>query len=513
MFKKNSPKNKGSFNKGDKPERDSFKKDNKRYTDSDNRKSFKNDEKRADDSDKKRSYKRAESSSGDTDRKRPLKKSESSFNDADKRRSYNRADKSSGDNDRRRPSRSSESSFNEGDKRRSYNRADKPSGDNDRRRPSRSSENPFNEGDKRRSYNRADKPSGDNDRRRPSRSSESPFNEGDKRRSYNRADKPSGDTDRRRPFQKEGSKFEESDRRDSFTPKRTEESGKNDSFKKEGKRFQDSENKEYKPAKFKKSPISSQQAERPYNNSAKRRSSKQDDGKIRLNKYLSNAGIASRRKADELIIAGEVSVNGQIITELGYKVNPTDEIRFSGTLLRKEKPVYVLLNKPKDYITTTEDPLERKTVMHLVERLTRERVYPVGRLDRNTTGLILLTNDGELAQKLSHPKNGIKKLYSVSLDKNLKHEHFKEIAEQGVELEDGLQMVDEIAYIDGETKKDIGIEIHSGKNRVVRRIFEHYGYKVLKLDRVMYAGLTKKNLPRGESRFLTREEITILKSY
>lgn len=236
-----------------------------------------------------------------------------------------------------------------------------------------------------------------------------------------------------------------------------------------------------------------------------------DDGLIRLNRYIANSGICSRRKADELIEAGVISVNGSPVSELGHKIDPyKDEVRYNGELLKREKKVYVLLNKPKDYITTTDDPQERKTVMQLVEKASRERIYPVGRLDRNTTGLILMTNDGELADKLSHPKNGITKIYHVELSKNLSQGDFNKI-QFGLELEDGLIKPDNVSYVAGASKKEVGIQIHSGKNRIVRRIFEHLGYDVVKLDRVVYGNLTKKDLPRGRWRFLEEHELIQIK--
>jgi 23S rRNA pseudouridine2605 synthase len=235
------------------------------------------------------------------------------------------------------------------------------------------------------------------------------------------------------------------------------------------------------------------------------------DGLIRLNRYIANSGVCSRRKADELIIAGVVSVNGEVVTELGTRVDPSkDEIRYNGERLKREKMVYILLNKPKDYITTTEDPQERRTVMELVAKATRERIYPVGRLDRNTTGLLLLTNDGNLSEKLAHPRNNIRKIYHVELSKNLTQGDLNKIA-FGLELEDGLIKPDEVTYVQGASKREIGIQIHSGKNRIVRRIFEHLGYEVVKLDRVIYANLTKKDLPRGRWRYLEEKEITQLK--
>lgn len=239
----------------------------------------------------------------------------------------------------------------------------------------------------------------------------------------------------------------------------------------------------------------------------------ENDGLIRLNRYIANAGICSRRKADELIEAGVISVNGEVVTELGTKVDPAkDEIRYNGERLKREKLVYVLLNKPKDYITTTDDPQERRTVMHLVTKATNERIYPVGRLDRNTTGLLLMTNDGNLAEKLAHPRNNISKIYQVELSKNLTQGDFNKIA-FGLELEDGFVKPDDLSYVQGASKREIGIQIHSGKNRIVRRIFEHLGYEVIKLDRVVYAHLTKKDLPRGRWRYLTDREIIQLKHF
>ncbi|MDR2281936.1 MAG: rRNA pseudouridine synthase [Sphingobacterium sp.] len=237
----------------------------------------------------------------------------------------------------------------------------------------------------------------------------------------------------------------------------------------------------------------------------------EDDGLIRLNRYISNSGICSRRKADELISAGVISVNGEAVTELGTKVDPAkDEIRYNNERLKREKMVYVLLNKPKDYITTTDDPQERRTVMELVSKATKERIYPVGRLDRNTTGLLLMTNDGNLADKLSHPKNNITKIYQIELNKSLTQGDFNKI-EFGLELEDGFIKPDDLSYVQGASKREIGIQIHSGKNRIVRRIFESLGYEVIKLDRVVYAGLTKKDLPRGRWRYLEERELIQLK--
>ena len=231
---------------------------------------------------------------------------------------------------------------------------------------------------------------------------------------------------------------------------------------------------------------------------------------VRLNKFLANAGVCSRREADEFIQAGVVTVNGAVVTELGTKVLRTDEIRFHDQPVSLEKKVYVLLNKPKDYVTTSDDPQQRKTVMDLVKNACPERIYPVGRLDRNTTGVLLLTNDGDMASKLTHPKYLKKKIYHVYLDKNITAHDLQQIRD-GITLEDGDIKADEVEYADANDKKQVGIEIHSGKNRIVRRIFESLGYRVTKLDRVLFAGLTKKNLRRGDWRYLTEEEVDRLR--
>ena len=235
----------------------------------------------------------------------------------------------------------------------------------------------------------------------------------------------------------------------------------------------------------------------------------ESDG-IRLNKFISNAGICSRREADVFIAGGSATVNGKVVTEMGFKVAFTDEVRFDGSLISAETKRYVLLNKPKNFITTMDDDRGRKTVMDLVANAAKERIYPVGRLDRNTTGLLLFTNDGELAKKLTHPKYNIQKLYHASLDKKLANTDLHKIAE-GFMLDDKTVQVDEISYIMNQSKTEVGVKIHSGRNRIVRRIFEHFDYSVVKLDRVLFAGLTKKDLPRGHWRHLTEMEINNLR--
>jgi 23S rRNA pseudouridine2605 synthase len=238
---------------------------------------------------------------------------------------------------------------------------------------------------------------------------------------------------------------------------------------------------------------------------------RKDEGLIRLNKYLADAGVCSRREADKLIASGAVKVNGKVVTELGTKVSATDKVVYGGQALRREKLRYLVLNKPKDFITTTDDPFERKTVMSLVEKACRERIYPVGRLDRGTTGVLLFTNDGDIAKKLTHPKHGIRKIYHVVLNKPLTKTDYEKISE-GIELDDGPIKVDKISWIEeGKIKKEVGLELHSGRNRIVRRIFESLGYKVIRLDRVVFAGITKKDTPRGKWRMLTDAEVNMLK--
>lgn len=233
------------------------------------------------------------------------------------------------------------------------------------------------------------------------------------------------------------------------------------------------------------------------------------DGSVRLNRYLAQSGVCSRREADELIQAGAVTVNGRVVTELGTKVAPGDAVVYGGQRLNMERKRYVLLNKPKDFITTTDDPRDRRTVMNLVAHACKERIYPVGRLDRNTTGVLLLTNDGELAKKLTHPRHGVEKLYHVFLNRSVTKTDLQQLIE-GVELDDGPAHVDEASHV-GDDRKQVGVRLHSGRNRIVRRLFEALGYEVVKLDRVIFAGLTKKDLPRGKWRHLTEKEINLLR--
>ncbi|OFY21691.1 MAG: pseudouridine synthase [Bacteroidetes bacterium GWF2_33_38] len=231
---------------------------------------------------------------------------------------------------------------------------------------------------------------------------------------------------------------------------------------------------------------------------------------MRLNKYIANSGICSRREADEYIKSGAVTINGVVVKDMGIKVHRSDNVQFEGKHLNPERKVYILLNKPKDYVTTLEDKHAEKTVLDLIKGACSERVYPVGRLDKNTTGVLLLTNDGELTKYLTHPSHNKKKIYHVHLDIPFNMNDFDKLL-QGIELEDGFIKADELQYVDPADKSQVGVEIHSGRNRVVRRIFEHFGYTVKKLDRVVFSGLTKYNLPRGKWRFLTDKEINMLK--
>src|SRR6267154_3160275 len=362
-----------------------------------------------------------------------------------------------------------------------------------------------------------------------------PFHDSKGPRSFTRKrddDKNQSTGDRR--FSKKESGFS-SDREKKFSKpfvKRKEGEDRFSKFKKENEKpfstKRDSDAKFEKPAyatgkpegekrEFKKPFQSKEKASTPRFDRPKKtdvsESPKQDagDGLIRLNKFMANSGVGSRREADEYIKMGLVTVNGETITEMGHKVKPTDDIRYEGRKLKAEPMVYILLNKPKGFITTTDDPEERKTVMDLVANACKERIYPVGRLDRNTTGLLLITNDGDLADKLTHPSYNAKKIYKVELDRPLTKNDFQKIIE-GVYFDEGRAQVDDLAMV-SDDGKEIGIEIHIGWNRIVRRIFEALGYQIERLDRVMYAGLDKKDLGRGQWRFLKPEEVVRLKHF
>jgi len=402
---------------------------------------------------------------------------------------------------------------------RSTSRTPREGGDGERR-PYNSSPRPFkkdDEGSASRSFGNNRSASGD---RKPYGDRPTRKTDGDGPRSYSK--RPSDGE--RKPYSDRAPRRTDGDATRSYTKRPS--SGERTPYGDRAPRRTDSEGNSPRPYKPRPTSGGSSFGERPYaknlaprkvredalgGKGRKRPLPGKDDGLIRLNRYISNAGICSRRKADELIAAGVVSVNGEVVSELGYRVNPSkDVIRYNGETLKREKMVYVLLNKPKDYITTTDDPQERRTVMQLVEKASKERIYPVGRLDRNTTGLLLMTNDGDLADKLSHPKTGVTKIYQVELNKSLPQGDLNKIA-FGLELEDGVIKPDAVSYVQGGTKREIGIQIHSGRNRIVRRIFEHLGYDVVKLDRVIYANLTKKDLTRGRWRYLDEKEIIQLK--
>lgn len=348
------------------------------------------------------------------------------------------------------------------------------------------------------------------DERRPYKA-KSDFGGGERRPFRQKSDQGYGESKERRPFRPSSDRDKRGGFGDKTDFRKSGRDGDRD-FSKRGERF----DKPFRKRSFDDAENRKWTSEESFDTKPQMRNRKtqeNQDGTIRLNRYIANAGICSRRKADELIEAGVISVNGEVISELGHKIDPAkDEIRYNGQLLRREKMVYVLLNKPKDYITTTDDPQERRTVMQLVEKASKERIYPVGRLDRNTTGLLLMTNDGDLAEKLSHPRNNITKIYQVELNRSLTQGDLNKIS-FGIELEDGLIKPDVVSYVQGGSKREIGIQIHSGKNRIVRRIFESLGYEVMKLDRVVYANLTKKDLPRGRWRYLDEKEIIQLKHF
>ncbi len=309
-----------------------------------------------------------------------------------------------------------------------------------------------------------------------------------------------------RPEREERPSFEPREERRTFTPR--EEGGRKAKFS-QRETFKSRNRHDEAPAFTPQYKLDRYKERAPAKIQKKIAQTERRGDEVRLNRFIANAGICSRRDADKLIEAGEIKVNNKVVTEMGYQVMPTDVVKYGNRRLNREKPAYVLLNKPKDFLTTTEDPQDRKTVMELVKNAGESRIYPVGRLDRNTTGLILLTNDGELADKLTHPSNEIEKIYQAELDKPLTDEDFEKIKE-GLKLEDGEIKVDDLAKVtpDGYV---IGVKIHSGKNRIVRRIFEHLGYEVTKLDRTTFAGLTKKDLPRGSWRYLTERELVKLK--
>ncbi len=320
----------------------------------------------------------------------------------------------------------------------------------------------------------------------------------------------------KRPFKKDGDfekprrNYRDDDSKKSFGDREKRSFKKDGDFEKPRRNYREGGERSFQKG-YSKPSYKSFKEDKAKKQGPKRTSDQQNvsEDAVRLNRYIANAGICSRREADVLIATGVVTVNGKIITEMGYKVNPTDVVTYGGVPIKNETKKYLLLNKPKDYITTMDDPESRKTVMDLVRKACKERLYPVGRLDRNTTGVLLFTNDGDLTAKLTHPKFEVRKVYHVTLDKKLTSEDYKQLNE-GLELADGFIKPDAAEFV-GTGKTELGIEIHSGKNRIVRRMFEHLGYEVIKLDRVAFGGLTKKDLPKGKFRFLTDKEISFLK--
>ncbi|WP_143959535.1 pseudouridine synthase [Litoribacter populi] len=470
-------------------------------------------------------------SRGERDSERPKR-------DYDKpKRDFEKSDKpyGRGERDSDRPKRDYDKP------KRDFDKSDKPYG-----RGERDSDRPKRDYDKpRRDFDKSDKPYG-----REERDSDRPKRDYDKpKRDFGKSDKPYGreerDSDRpKRDYDKPKRDFGNSDKSygisERSSEKRNYDKPGRDDFRKsddpseyktvykgrgknEKPQFETVRKDEYEESKRKsiKKPFFKEKGKRgepteqkpTYNFSKFEKNHRKHDAtdEIRLNKYIANSGICSRREADSIIEKGQIRVNGEVITEMGYKVQRQDRITLNGKPINPEKPVYVLLNKPKDFITTTDDPLERRTVMNLVHNACEERIFPVGRLDRNTTGLLLFTNDGDLAAKLSHPSGEIKKIYQVTLDKPLTSKDADDIME-GLTLEDGLVKVDDLQVL-SKDRTILGLEIHVGKNRIVRRIFAHLGYEVTALDRVMYAGLTKKDIPRGNYRFLTEKEVINLKYF
>ncbi len=486
-FRKDDNRENRSFGSKKFSDRPSFQKDNNSSRSKDNsEKSFGRGSRSFDKNDSSRSF----------DKKDSFNKFDRSERSFDKKDNFKRTDR----NDGPRSFDRSERSF---DKKDNFKRTDR----NDGPRSFDRSERSF---DKKDNFKRTDR----NDGPRSFDRSERSFDKKDNFKRTDRNDGPRSFDRSERSFDKKDN-FKRTDRNDgprSFD--RSERSfDKKDSFKRtdrnDGPR---SSNRKFDGERSRNFDDNKNFGEKQYIKRPKKKAAEsEDDGLVRLNRYIANAGICSRRKADELITAGVIWVNGEPVTELGTKVDPaTDEIRYNNERLKREKNVYVLLNKPKDYITTTDDPQERHTVMELVSKATKERIYPVGRLDRNTTGLLLMTNDGSLAEKLSHPRNSISKIYNVELNKSLTQGDFNKI-NFGIELEDGVIKPDDLSYVQGGSKREVGIQIHSGKNRIVRRIFESLGYEVVKLDRVVYANLTKKDLPRGRWRYLEEREIVQLK--
>jgi 23S rRNA pseudouridine2605 synthase len=440
--------------------------------------------------------------------------SEKSFGDKPKRSGFNKSEKSFSSRPKRSEGFSSDRSFDDKPKRggtKSF--GDKPKRDGFKSfddKPKRSSSKSFDDKPKRSGFGKSEKSFSDRPKRSEGFSSDRSFDDKPKRGGFKKSSSFDGEErNERRSSRSVKPSFSKDRKSDSFEDRkprsRSFEDSKDSEPKKRGaaKKFDSDDLKRGRKSYGKK--LDRLSKDKRYTPSPER-----EDGATRLNKYISNSGICSRREADQLIIEGLVKVNGETITELGYKVQSGDVVKYNNKIIRPESLVYVLLNKPKDFITTMDDEGGRKTVMDLVATATKERIFPVGRLDRNTTGLLLLTNDGELTQKLTHPSFKIKKIYEVELNDPISPEEFERLQKSHITLYDGPVKIDDIAII-SPNRKILGIEIHEGRNRIVRRIFESMGKEVVRLDRVMYAGLTKKNLQRGKWRFLTTSEVNQLK--
>jgi 23S rRNA pseudouridine2605 synthase len=474
----------------------------KTYRNSEERKPFKKDF----DRDRDKKFDRPRRDKDSSEERRPSRDDSKPKRDFDRDRKFDRPRRDKDSSEERRPSRDDSKPKRDFDRDRKFDGPRRDRDNSEERRPSRDDSKPKRDFDRDRKFDGPRRDRDSSEERRPSRDDSKPkrsFDNETEGKSYKKAYKKKDD---------KFSGFKKANKKEGFRRDDDIRPPKKKRFSKPRKFAEESE-KRVKHDDFEQGKAFSKPSyKEEFGNRKEFKKPKADktspDGLIRLNKYLSNAGVASRREADNLIVSGAVKVNGIVVNQLGTKIKATDTVTFGDSAVRTERKVYLLLNKPKDYITTTDDPQERKTVMELIAGACRERIYPVGRLDRNTTGLLLFTNDGDLAKKLTHPKHDIKKVYHVSLNKGLKPDDFKSIID-GIELEDGLANADDLAFV-GEGKKEVGIEIHSGRNRIVRRIFEHLGYDVLKLDRVVFAGLTKKDLPRGKHRFLTPKEVSFL---
>jgi 23S rRNA pseudouridine2605 synthase len=532
---------------GERSERKPFDGERKPYGERSERKPFDGERKPYGERSERRPFDGERKPYGERSERKPFDGERKPYGERSERRPFDGERKPYGERSERKPFDGERKPYGERSERRPFDGERKPYGERSERRPFDGERKPYGERSERRPFDGERKPYGERSERKPFDGERKPYGERSERKPFDGERKPYGERSERRPFDGERKPYGERSERKSFDGERKPFDGekkpygeKRDFDSREKKSYGDKPERKYEKKeritgsakgnfggdKLYKAHKPSEESDKwtpsykldKYKETAPKAvqrkmaaSEKKNTSEIRLNRYIANAGICSRREADDLIKAGEIKVNGNIITEMGYQVKPGDIVKYGNRKLNREKMVYVLVNKPKDFITTTEDPEERKTVMDLVKNACEERIYPVGRLDRNTTGLLLLTNDGELADKLTHPSNEVEKLYQVEIDKPLTQEHFDQIL-KGVTLEDGEIKADDLGIVtpDGMV---IGIKIHSGRNRIVRRMFESLGYEVLKLDRTTFAGLTKKDLPRGSWRFLNEKEVVKLKFF